>query len=127
MTARSRWILAVAALVMAAAFILPLWRVDLIAPQYPEGLGMLIRIDRVDGLKENDLNSINGVLLNGRRVERAVLCDEDVLAIGPFRLKVQVPDDWVTQGSPLPDDASISDTAVMPLPAEESPAIWRIK
>ena len=74
-----------------------------------------------------DLNSINGVSLNGRRVERAVLCDEDVLAIGPFRLKVQVPDEWVTQGSPLPDEASITDTAEMPLPAGESPAIWRIK
>jgi hypothetical protein len=55
------------------------------------------------------------------------LCDEDVLAIGPFRLKVQVPDEWVTKGSPLPDEASITDTAEMPLPAEESPAIWRIK
>lgn len=61
MTARSRWLIAVAALVMAAAYILPLWRVDLIAPQYPEGLGMLIRINGVDGLKENDLNSINGL------------------------------------------------------------------
>jgi copper chaperone NosL len=61
MTPPSRWFLAVAALVMAAAYILPLWRVDLIAPQYPEGLGMLIRINGVDGLKENDLNSINGL------------------------------------------------------------------
>ena len=61
MTARSRWLIAVAAVVMAAAYILPLWRVDLIAPQYPEGLGMLIRINGVDGLKENDLNSINGL------------------------------------------------------------------
>jgi copper chaperone NosL len=61
MTARSRWLLGVAALVMAVAYILPLWRVDLIAPQYPEGLGMLIRINGVDGLKENDLNSINGL------------------------------------------------------------------
>ena len=61
MNARSRWVLAVAAVLMAAAYILPLWRVDLIAPQYPEGLGMLIRINGVDGLKENDLNSINGL------------------------------------------------------------------
>ncbi len=61
MTARSRLILAAAALVMTAAYILPLWRVDLIAPQYPEGLGMLIRIDGVDGLKENDLHSINNL------------------------------------------------------------------
>ncbi len=32
-----------------------------------------------------DLNSINGVLLNGRRIERTVLCDEDVLTMGPYQ------------------------------------------
>jgi pSer/pThr/pTyr-binding forkhead associated (FHA) protein len=73
-----------------------------------------------------DLNSINGVLLNGRRIERAILCDEDVLVIGPFRLKVQVPE-WVAQGSPFAEEESSSDTAVMPQQAEENPAIWRIK
>ena len=51
-----------------------------------------------------DLNSVNGVLLNGQRIERAVLCDEDVLAMGPFRLKVQMPES-LTQGSPFPDAA----------------------
>jgi pSer/pThr/pTyr-binding forkhead associated (FHA) protein/type II secretory pathway predicted ATPase ExeA len=73
-----------------------------------------------------DLNSVNGVLLNGQKVERAALCDEDVLGLGPFRLKVQVPE-WLTQGSPLPDEASLSETAVMPLETEENTAIWRIK
>ena len=73
-----------------------------------------------------DLNSVNGVLLNGERIERSALCDEDVLGLGPFRLKVQVPE-WLTQGSPLPDEASLSETAVMPQQAEENTAIWRIK
>ncbi len=48
-----------------------------------------------------DLNSVNGVLLNGRRIERTVLCDEDVLTVGPFRLKVQVPE-WLTHDGALP-------------------------
>lgn len=61
MTSRARWLVAAAVLLLASAYVLPLWRVDLIAPQYPEGLGMLIRIDGVEGLKENDLNSINGL------------------------------------------------------------------
>ncbi len=61
MTSRARWLSGIAVVLMASAFLLPLWRVDLIAPQYPEGLGMLIRIDRVEGLKPNDLNSINGL------------------------------------------------------------------
>jgi hypothetical protein len=73
-----------------------------------------------------DLNSANGVLLNGQKIERAALCDEDILAIGPFRLKVQVPE-ALAQGSPFPDPASLSETAVMPQQTEDNPAIWRIK
>ena len=73
-----------------------------------------------------DLNSINGVMLNGRRIERAILCDEDVLAMGPFKLKVQMPE-WLAEGSPFREEESLADTAVMPEQAEENPAIWRIK
>jgi hypothetical protein len=57
----ARILVAVAALLMSAGFALPLWRVDLIAPQYPEGLGMLIRVNTVEGVKEQDLNSINNL------------------------------------------------------------------
>lgn len=57
----ARILVAVAALLMSAGFVLPLWRVDLIAPQYPEGLGMLIRVNTVTGVKEQDLNSINNL------------------------------------------------------------------
>lgn len=46
---------------MSLGFVLPLWRVDLIAPQYPEGLGMLIKVNTVVGVKEQDLNSINNL------------------------------------------------------------------
>jgi len=72
-----------------------------------------------------DLNSVNGVLLNGQRIERTVLCDEDVLGMGPFRLKMQVPE-WLTQGNPLPEEPSLTDTAVMPAP-QENAAVRRIK
>lgn len=61
MNSRARWFILAAVALMATAYVLPLWRVDLIAPQYPEGLGMLIRIDGVDGLKENDLDNINNL------------------------------------------------------------------
>jgi hypothetical protein len=57
----ARIYVAVAALLMCVGFVLPLWRVDLIAPQYPEGLGMLIRVNTVEGVKEQDLNSINNL------------------------------------------------------------------
>jgi pSer/pThr/pTyr-binding forkhead associated (FHA) protein len=72
-----------------------------------------------------DLSSVNGVALNGRRVERAVLCHQDVLAIGPYRLKVHVPEQ-MTNGSPLPEPESLTDTAVMP-PNLENSAVWRVK
>ena len=73
-----------------------------------------------------DLNSVNGVMLNGRRIERTVLCDEDVLTVGPFRLKVQVPE-WLAHDGALPQGESLVDTAVMPPPIQESSAVWRVK
>jgi type II secretory pathway predicted ATPase ExeA len=71
-----------------------------------------------------DLNSMNGLLLNGRQVERAVLCDQDVLTIGPFRMKVQIPE-WLSQGNPLPESPSLADTALMPTLEPRSPAAIR--
>ncbi len=57
----ARWLIVFASLLLATGFVLPLWHVGLIAPQYPEGLGMLIRVNTVVGVKEQDLNSINGL------------------------------------------------------------------
>jgi hypothetical protein len=73
-----------------------------------------------------DLNSANGITLNGRRVERTVLCDQDVLALGPFRLKVQIPE-WLAHGSPFPQAESLADTAVMPPHVPDTSNIWRVK
>jgi copper chaperone NosL len=60
-TKLSRTLLAVATVMLFGAFVFPLWRIDLHAPQYPEGLGMLIRINTVTGIKPNDLANINGL------------------------------------------------------------------
>jgi copper chaperone NosL len=60
-TKSSRILLLVASVVMLGAFVFPLWRVNLIAPQYPEGLGMLIRVNSVTGIKPNDIANINGL------------------------------------------------------------------
>ena len=61
MSRLSRVLLAIASVLLLGAFLFPLWRIDLVAPQYPEGLGMLIRIDTVTGIKPNDLANINGL------------------------------------------------------------------
>jgi copper chaperone NosL len=36
---------AVASLLLLVAYLAPLWRIELVAPQYPEGLGLRIWID----------------------------------------------------------------------------------
>lgn len=61
MTKGARYLALAAALLLTTAYALPLWRVGLVAPQYPEGLGMRIHINTVVGMKENDLGSINGL------------------------------------------------------------------
>lgn len=53
--------MAVAALLMLVLFFVPLWRIQLQAPQYPEGLGMLIRVNTITGLAPTDLRNINGL------------------------------------------------------------------
>lgn len=50
-----------ASLLLLGVFVLPLWSVRLIAPQYPEGLGMHIRINTVEGATEYDLSNINNL------------------------------------------------------------------
>jgi len=57
----SRWVIAAVSLLLLAVFVTPLWRIDLIAPQYPEGIGLRIWIDKITGLRPNDLNSLNGL------------------------------------------------------------------
>jgi copper chaperone NosL len=57
----SRLLLALASLSLALLFVLPLWHVGLTAPQYPEGLGLYIGINRISGEKPQDLGSINNL------------------------------------------------------------------
>ncbi|HET7622196.1 MAG TPA: hypothetical protein VFK39_09870 [Gemmatimonadaceae bacterium] len=61
MTRRARVLVAAAALLMAGGFLLPLWQIRLLAPQYPEGLGLYIHVNTVRGMTEHDLNSINSL------------------------------------------------------------------
>jgi hypothetical protein len=59
MQKRSRVLLALAALLLAITPLMPIWRISLVAPQYPEGMGMLIRLNTIEGAKKNDLENIN--------------------------------------------------------------------
>ena len=61
MSRLTRMLTAIASLALAGLFVLPLWRVQLVAPQYPEGLGMRIGISDVRGTMPTDLDNINGL------------------------------------------------------------------
>jgi copper chaperone NosL len=53
--------LVAAALLLGVTFVRPLWHIGLIAPQYPEGIGMYIWSSQITGQKPHDLQSINGL------------------------------------------------------------------
>ncbi len=57
MNKTSRILILVSALVMIAIYFVPVWSISLDAPQYPEGLGMQIWINKMTG----DLQIINGL------------------------------------------------------------------
>jgi len=61
MTGWSRALVAVAASSLGLLYLLPLWSIGLKAPQYPEGLGMYIWVDRITGQRAHELQSINGL------------------------------------------------------------------
>lgn len=61
MTKLSRVLVAVASLLLLVMFVAPIWHIGLGAPQYPEGLGMQVRINTVAGDKEHDLDNINAL------------------------------------------------------------------
>lgn len=89
MTKLSRWMIALSAALLAVSFVVPVWRIDLVAPQYPEGLGMLIRVNTITGMKLADLDNING--LNHYIGMKAIVPEEiPVLDVMPVALAVLV-------------------------------------
>lgn len=61
MNTQSKIILVIASLILVLTFFFPLWSIDLEAPQYPEGIGLRIWVNKITGLKPNDLANINGL------------------------------------------------------------------
>lgn len=51
----------IAVILLFGAFLFPLWNISLSAPQYPEGMGMRIWVDKITGQKPHDLQNINGL------------------------------------------------------------------
>lgn len=56
-----RLVMAASALILLLVFVFPIWSISLDAPQYPEGIGLNIRINNIEGKQPNDLQNINGL------------------------------------------------------------------
>ncbi|MGB5288979.1 MAG: hypothetical protein WBQ32_03775 [Ignavibacteriaceae bacterium] len=61
MKTQSKIIIIFASLLLILTFLFPLWYIDLEAPQYPEGIGLEIWLNKITGQKPNDLANINGL------------------------------------------------------------------
>lgn len=79
-----------------------------------------------DGYYIVDLNSKNGLGVNGRETTCALLTDGDVIALGPFRVKFKTRD-AIELADKLVEAPSADDTAVLPVPSPALSYIRRIK
>jgi len=61
MKTQSKIIVILASLILILSFFFPIWYIDLEAPQYPEGIGLEIWLNKITGQKPNDLANINGL------------------------------------------------------------------
>ncbi len=61
MNKTSKILLLISSVILILVYFFPLWSIDLEAPQYPEGLGLRIWINKITGQKQFDLQNINGL------------------------------------------------------------------
>lgn len=83
MTKTSKIIVFASSLILLLTFLFPLWYINLEAPQYPEGIGLEIWINKITGQKPNDLENINGLnhYIGMKRIEPDDIAE---LKIMPF-------------------------------------------
>ncbi|MFH5882977.1 hypothetical protein ACG2F4_01605 [Halalkalibaculum sp. DA3122] len=61
MSSKQRIGMALAALLLLLIYFFPLWSISMEAPQYPEGIGMNITVNNIEGKSPHDLENINGL------------------------------------------------------------------
>jgi len=87
---RSRPVLALLVIPLVLTFMFPLWRISMVAPQYPDGLYVDIYAHKVDGgHKGHDIVEINELnhYIGMKPIDRASLTDLDWI---PFALGVLI-------------------------------------
>jgi len=61
MSVTRRILIALSALLLLGVYLVPIWQIQLQAPQYPEGIGLLIHHNTITGNRPQDLRNINGL------------------------------------------------------------------
>ena len=61
MNKRHRTWMGIAALLLILVYFFPIWSISMEAPQYPEGIGMNITVNDIQGKEKHDLANINGL------------------------------------------------------------------
>jgi len=56
---KSRYLMLISVVLIAMTYFFPIWKIDLNAPQYPEGIGIRIWLNKITGVNEYDLDNIN--------------------------------------------------------------------
>ena len=59
MNIKERALIIFASILLIGVFFFPIWRIDLNAPQYPEGIGLRIWVNKITGANDFDLQNIN--------------------------------------------------------------------
>ena len=85
----SKIIVIFASFLLGLTFLFPLWYIDLEAPQYPEGIGLEIWLNKITGQKPNDLENINGLnhYIGMKRIEPESITE---LKIMPYIISVLI-------------------------------------
>ncbi len=81
MKKQSRTLLILAVVALGMMYLFPIWKITLEAPQYPEGIGMYIKINTIEGIKPNDLDNINGLnhYIGMKRIEPDAITELKVM------------------------------------------------
>jgi copper chaperone NosL len=56
---KTKILMVIASLILIVVYFIPIWVISIEAPQFPEGLGLWIKINTIEGFTETDLKSLN--------------------------------------------------------------------
>ncbi len=56
---KSKILMVIASLILIVVYFVPLWVISIEAPQFPEGLGLWIKVNTIEGFSDTDLKSLN--------------------------------------------------------------------